>query len=155
MTVPEILPHGSLIILVKTLQSPCGNYGFGLKSDEPGSTLWYLFTCLCNCIQLHFAHFNRGSHQKKKKKKKTSICSILGKIENSLISGCQVKMMKCALHSFESVEIVSDLNVGLKVGSQVIALGLNKEDLGSYSRQELHNRFFFFQLVFCLTVHGR
>ena len=59
-------------------------------------------------------------------------------------------MMKCALHSFESVEIVSDLNVGLKVGSQVIALGLNKEDLGSYSRQELHNRFFFFQLVLVL-----
>lgn len=57
-------------------------------------------------------------------------------------------MMKCALHSFESMEIVSDLNVGLKVGSQVIALGLNKEDLGSYSRQELHNRFIYFLVGF-------
>lgn len=74
---------------------------------------------------------------------KTSFCSTRGKKKNqSLISGCQVKMMKCALHSFESMKIVSDLNVGLKVGSQVIALGLNKEDLGSYSRQELHNCFF-------------
>jgi hypothetical protein len=56
------------------------------------------------------------------------------------VDDVKLKMMKCALHSFESVEIVSDLNVGLKVGSQVIALGLNKEDLGSYSRQELHSR---------------